>query len=161
MLNKLRCHFQFSASQIAWSRFCYEFTYLMANSADPDQLASSVAQLDARLTVDQEVAGLTPAEVGNIRLWRLIMKYFLWSFSPFRWLKKGKFFRSQLIWIYTVYKGKAYLGSAGLGLMLCIKKSFVCFSQVSGKVLYSVKMIWYFYPLHTKYVGVILFWACP
>ena len=53
---------------------------------------------------DQEVAGSTPAEVGNIPSWRLIMKYFLrsfspfrwlimkyflWSFSPFRWFKKG------------------------------------------------------------------------
>ena len=37
-----------------------------------------------RPTGDQEVAGSTPAEVGNILLWRLIMKYFLWSFSPFR-----------------------------------------------------------------------------
>ena len=30
-----------------------------------------------------------PSEVGNIHSWRLIMKYFLWSFSPFRWFKKG------------------------------------------------------------------------
>ena len=37
-----------------------------------------------RLTGDQEVAGSTPAKVGNILLWRLIMKYFLRSFSPFR-----------------------------------------------------------------------------
>ena len=37
----------------------------------------------------QEVAGSTPAEVGNILSWRLIMKYFLRSFSPFRWFKKG------------------------------------------------------------------------
>ena len=31
------------------------------------------------------------AEVGSILSWRLIMKYmyFLWSFSPFRWFKKG------------------------------------------------------------------------
>ena len=36
------------------------------------------------LTGDQEVAGSTPAEVGNILSWRLIMKYFLRSFSPFR-----------------------------------------------------------------------------
>ena len=32
---------------------------------------------------------LTPTEVGNILSWRLIMKYFLRSFSPFRWFKKG------------------------------------------------------------------------
>ena len=31
----------------------------------------------------------THAEVGNILSWRLIMKYFLLSFSPFRWFKKG------------------------------------------------------------------------
>ena len=48
---------------------------------------ASVAQLDARLTGDQEVAGSTPTEVGNILSWRLIMKYFLWSFSPIRWFK--------------------------------------------------------------------------
>ena len=34
-------------------------------------------------TGDQEVAGSTPAEVGNILSWRLIMKYFLRSFSLF------------------------------------------------------------------------------
>ena len=37
-----------------------------------------------RPTGDQEVGGSTPAEVGNILSWRLIMKYFLRSFSPFR-----------------------------------------------------------------------------
>ena len=37
-----------------------------------------------RPTGDQEVAGSTPAEVGNIPSWRLIMKYFQQSFSPFR-----------------------------------------------------------------------------
>ena len=42
-----------------------------------------------RPTGDQEVAGSTPSEVGNILSWRLIMKYFLRSFSPFRWFKKG------------------------------------------------------------------------
>ena len=47
-------------------------------------ISASVAQLDARPTGDQEVAGSTPAEVGNILSWRLIMKYFLRSFSPFR-----------------------------------------------------------------------------
>ena len=35
-------------------------------------------------TGDQEVAGSTLAEVSNILSWRLIMKYFLRSFSPFR-----------------------------------------------------------------------------
>ena len=37
-----------------------------------------------RPTGDQEVTGSTPADVGNILSWRLIMKYFLQSFSPFR-----------------------------------------------------------------------------
>ena len=37
-----------------------------------------------RTTGDQEVAGSTPAEVGNILSWRLIVKYFLRSFPPFR-----------------------------------------------------------------------------
>ena len=44
---------------------------------------ASVAQLDARPTGDQEVAGSTPA-VGKI-----LKKYSLRSFSPFRWFKKG------------------------------------------------------------------------
>ena len=52
-------------------------------------MPASVAQLDARPTGDQEVPGSTPAEVGNILSWRLIMKYFLRSFSPFCWFKKG------------------------------------------------------------------------
>ena len=45
---------------------------------------ASVAQLDAPSDWRQEVAGSTPDEVGNILSWRLIMKYFLRSFSPFR-----------------------------------------------------------------------------
>ena len=75
----------------------------MANSVDLDQtlhFATSDLGLHClrrprwlswmrRPTGDQEVAGSTPAEVGNILLWRLIMKYFLRSFSPFRWFKKG------------------------------------------------------------------------
>ena len=52
-------------------------------------MQTSVAQLDAHLTGDQEVAGSTTHRVGNILSWRLIMKYFLRSFFPFRWFKKG------------------------------------------------------------------------
>ena len=37
---------------------------------------ASIAQMDAHPTGDQEVAGSTPTEVGNILSWRLIMKYF-------------------------------------------------------------------------------------
>ena len=36
---------------------------------------ATVAQLDARPTGDQEVMGSTPAKVGNILLWRLIIFY--------------------------------------------------------------------------------------
>ena len=50
---------------------------------------ASVAQLDARLTGDQEVVGSAPSKVANILSWRLIMKYFLRSFFPVRWFKKG------------------------------------------------------------------------
>ena len=42
-----------------------------------------------RPTGDQEVAGSTPVKVGNILSWRLIMKHFLQSLSPFCWFKKG------------------------------------------------------------------------
>ena len=47
-------------------------------------------------TGNQEVTGSTPAEVGNILSWRLIMKYFLQSFSPFRWFKKGSFWQKNV-----------------------------------------------------------------
>ena len=51
---------------------------------------ASMAQLDAPSDWKPGgSAGSTPAEVGNILLWRLIVKYFLRSFSPFRWFKKG------------------------------------------------------------------------
>ena len=43
-----------------------------------------VAQLDVRPTGDRGIAGTTFAKVGNILYWRLIRKYFLQSFSPFR-----------------------------------------------------------------------------
>ena len=41
-----------------------------------------------RPTDDQEVAGSIPAEPGNIMSERLILKYFLRSFSPFRSFKR-------------------------------------------------------------------------
>ena len=43
-----------------------------------------VAQSDARPNGDQKVAGSIPAGSGNILSWRLIIKYFLRSFSGFR-----------------------------------------------------------------------------
>ena len=50
---------------------------------------ASVAQLDAPSDWRPGGRGFNPREVGNILSWRLIMKYFLRSFSPFRWFKKG------------------------------------------------------------------------
>ena len=37
-----------------------------------------------RLETRRSLSQVQPAEVGNILSWRLIMKYFLLSFSPFR-----------------------------------------------------------------------------
>ena len=72
----------------------YLLTYLPNEDSDQNAhlhgpikiftVAGPVAQLDVRLAGDQEVAGSTPAKVGNILSWRLIVKYFLRSFSPFR-----------------------------------------------------------------------------
>ena len=39
-----------------------------------------MAHLDVHLTGDGEVTDLISAGSSNILLWRLIMKYFLWSF---------------------------------------------------------------------------------
>ena len=56
------------------------------------------------------------------------------------------FFRSQMIWIYTVCKGRVYLGSAGQGLTLSmlgknfssnIFKYFFLFSQKTGLKFYA------------------------
>ena len=70
------------------------FTYITIQC-----LPASVAKLDARPTGNQEVAGSTPAEAGNILSWRLIMKYFIRSFSPFRWFKKGSCQFSRSRWL--------------------------------------------------------------
>ena len=49
---------------------------------------ASVAQLDAPSNWRLGGHDSVPAEVSNILSWILIMKYFLRSFSPFRWFKK-------------------------------------------------------------------------
>ena len=64
--------------QIVWVKMIHRVDN--SNETGP----AAVAQLDARPTGDQEVAGSTPDEVGNILSWRLIVKYFLQSFFPFR-----------------------------------------------------------------------------
>ena len=69
------CFHSCSSSSLSLS-----FILSTISSISPD----SVAQLDA--PSDWRLGGResTPAEVGNILLCRLIMKYFLRSFSPFR-----------------------------------------------------------------------------
>ena len=49
-------------------------------------MPAAVAQLDARPTGDQEVAGSTPAEISNILPWRLIMRYFF----SLLWIQEGQ-----------------------------------------------------------------------
>ena len=43
------------------------------------RLLTSMAQLDAYATEDQEIACLIPGGSGSILSWKQIMKYFLWS----------------------------------------------------------------------------------
>ena len=68
---------------VFWEKEEKYFSMPGAENFAQQSAEASVAQLDAHPTGDQEVMGSTPAKVGNILSWRLIMKYFLWSFSPF------------------------------------------------------------------------------
>ena len=65
--------------------------YIFCDRQSDTSFKSSLRWLSwmRRPTGDQDVAGSTPAEVGSILSWRLIMKYFLRSFSPFRGFQKG------------------------------------------------------------------------
>ena len=45
---------------------------------------------------------------------------------------------SQLIWIYTVCKNRAYLGSAGLGLNLCTE---LYFYEVAQKYVNFISLL--------------------
>ena len=58
------------------------FEYLLYQPA-------SVAQLEARSTGDQEAADSIPTGSATFFRGDLIVKYFLRSFFPFRWFKKG------------------------------------------------------------------------
>ena len=60
---------------------------LLATYTEPQP--ASVARLDERPTGEQEVAGSTPARSATFVRGDLTMKYFLRSFIPFRWFKKG------------------------------------------------------------------------
>ena len=78
LLNKLRCHthFQFSANQIIDPDCCYKFTYLMANSADPNQLASD---LDLHCFQRQGIFGISRIRVK-------LMFIFISETLPTQWL---------------------------------------------------------------------------
>ena len=68
----------------------YDKSHLGLHCLQKQNQLASVAQLDARPTGDQEVAGSIPVEVGNILSRRLIMKYFLRSFSPLPLIQEGQ-----------------------------------------------------------------------
>ena len=59
------------------------------------------------------------------------------------------FWRSQLIWIYTVCKGWTYSGSAGLGLRGC----GVLFSLKSYQSYYFIPFWWKCRELQAKYIA--------
>ena len=84
------CGCSFESSHLRWFKWV-PITYTFISWGDSNEHPYRPRWLSwiRRPTGDQEVASLTPAEVGNILSWRLIMKYFLRSFSPFRWFKKG------------------------------------------------------------------------
>ena len=79
---------QISAEKSIFLRLPFSLKYVnIRKRGDPDQHVH--LHTAESPTGDQEVAGSIPAEVSNILSWRLIVKYFLRSFSPFRWFKKG------------------------------------------------------------------------
>ena len=69
-----------SFSAVSFSHLRASVTFF-AWSDSIAQLPASMAQSDVCLTGDQEVTVSIPAWSGNILPWRLIMKYFLQSFS--------------------------------------------------------------------------------
>ena len=72
-------------SDFLYKGICCGYSFELHRQVSAIQMSgpTSVAQLNACSTGDQEVAGSIPAEVGNILSWRLIMKYFLRSLSSF------------------------------------------------------------------------------
>ena len=65
LLNKLRCHTHFYFQQIRLldPHCCSKFTYLMAKSADPDQLASKPTDLDLHCLPRQGLSRLSRTRV--------------------------------------------------------------------------------------------------
>ena len=82
----------FGKQSVAWMLYCSfsifdeikYYTHWNQNqiNVQPPDCRSRWLSWMRRPTGDQEVPGSTPAEVGNILSWRLIMKYFLRPFSP-------------------------------------------------------------------------------
>ena len=75
MLNKLNCHVpsNFQSINLLDPDCCYKFAYLMANSADPDQLASD---LDLHCLQMQDISGFSRTRVKlllNVYLYKLII----------------------------------------------------------------------------------------
>ena len=58
-------------------------------------MPASVAELDARPTGDQEVAGSTPAEVGNILSWRFDLEIFSSLILSLPLNQEGHFFSGE------------------------------------------------------------------
>ena len=72
-------------SHKSYCMFCAgSYLELLLETIYATVLPASVAQLDAPSNWRPGGRGFNPAEVGNILSWRLIVKYFLRSFSPFR-----------------------------------------------------------------------------
>ena len=59
----------------------------LMESINIDKVA--LAQMHVCSTGDQEVADSIPAGIRQHISWWLTMKYFIRSFTPFRWFKKG------------------------------------------------------------------------
>ena len=72
-----------------WAQICPAF----AKSVDPYHLAEEAAGLGGYVGCTSDCrpgdCGFSPCWAGNILSWRLIMKYFLRSVSPFCWFKKS------------------------------------------------------------------------
>ena len=77
MLKKLRCHTHsnFQPIRLLDPDCCYKFEYLMANSADPDQLASST-DLDLHCLQRQGISGFSRTRVKTLTRIFWIICYF-------------------------------------------------------------------------------------
>ena len=80
------------SNPVLMETFCLQCQILFSGKNKKNIISLSSAefvQLDAPSDWRPGGRGFNPAKVGNILSWRLIMKYFLRSFSLFRCFKKG------------------------------------------------------------------------